>query len=89
MQVEIHREFPGKVMRDRDTDKVLVARAKPIAARLQAITPRRTGATAGSTRIETGHTNAKRDRRAVRIVQDFGAVPLNFRTRRRYMLQAL
>lgn len=83
------RGFIGKVINDREIDRVLVAAAKPIAARLEGSTPRRTGRTAASTDISTGHRNAKHDRRAVRVTQRFGAVPLEWRTRRGYMLRAI
>lgn len=81
MEIEMNREFLGKVMNDPSIDRVLLAAAAPIAARLRGTTPRRSGRTAGSTRITSGHQNAKRDRRAVRITQSFGAVPQDFARR--------
>lgn len=90
MQVEIDKRFTKQVIRDRRRmERPLVKRAKPIARRMQAGTPVRTGHTAGTTTVETGHLNAKRDRVAVRIVQRGASVPLNWRLRRNYILKAI
>lgn len=90
MDVNMDREFAGKLLKDSDIErKVLMPEAARVAQRLEQATRRRTGRTAASTHVEGGHTNAKRDRRAVWVVQSFGAVPMNWRTRQGYMARAL
>lgn len=90
MQADMNRDFVRKLLKDSDVErKVLIPEANRVAQRLEQATRRRTGRTAASTHVEAGHTNAKRDRRAVWVVQSFGAVPMNWRTRQGYMARAL
>ncbi len=90
MQSQVNRGFARKLLKDRDIERnVLMPEARRAAAKLQQRTHRRSGRTAGSTRVEGGHMNVKRDRRAVWVMQDFGAVPMNWRTQQHYMLEAV
>lgn len=89
MKFEGNRKFSKDSINARGTTLALARRAYQLAPQIKAGTSRKTGYTAGTTHVETGHRSASGDRPAVRIVQGGASVPLNFRLRRDEMVRAL
>lgn len=78
MEFARNRTAIGKLLNSPGAERALLRAAEPMAARIRAATPVKSGETAESTRVETGHRNAKGDRIAVRIVQDGAALQLQY-----------
>ena len=89
MRYEANRHLGRDAVRARACVQALALRARQLVPVVEAGTRRRTGETADSTHVETGHMSASGDRPAVRVVQRNVSTPLNFRTDRDYIVRSV